>query len=244
MTGSCRTGLITAQHGWGYDCRTYAPWQPLMPTRWELRLKNRGYFKESDAKIYKAQDEAGTKAQKILVAHSFGLHLLENDEIENCDLLVIISSFANFHLNDNQQSKKATRRMLMRLKAEPRVVLQDFYAVCTGNMAGTSPVLPEEFIENCNVDLLIADLKRLDEIRADLNKIAAVKSILILHGRNDAIVNIEAGKQLHERLPGSVLAINEEAGHALPLTHPQWCLDQIFTTIGNANVTSPSKTSA
>jgi hypothetical protein len=228
MIGTGSTGIITAQHGWGYDWRTYASWSPALPAQWQLTLKNRGYFKESSEKIIAPLKSPRQNARQILVCHSFGLHLLESDEIKKSDLLVIISSFANFHLNDNPQSKKAIKRMIMRLTCDPHSMLQDFYAACTGETAGSASPLPEQFMENCNLELLITDLKKLDHAQVDLNKIDAAKSILILHGGKDAIVPVEAAKQLHERLTGSALSINQDAGHALPLTHPQWCLEQIF----------------
>jgi pimeloyl-[acyl-carrier protein] methyl ester esterase len=229
MTVTCRTGSITAQHGWGYDGRTFASWQPLLPSQWNLRLKNRGYFKEVSDRVLHSSQGLEKSPQQILVCHSFGLHMLERKEIEQADLLVIISSFANFHVNDNPVSKKSIKRMIKRLTSEPRAVLQDFYAGCTGESTENASVLSDDFVKNCDVELLIADLKKLDQASLDLSKLCAAKSILLLHGVNDSIVPVEAAKQLHERLPASTLAIHEEAGHALPLSHPQWCLEQIFS---------------
>jgi hypothetical protein len=231
MTDRPSTAIITAQHGWGYDWRTYAAWQPVLPAQWQLTLKNRGYFKESAEKIIAPLESPGKQAWQILVCHSFGLHLLQADEIEKADLLVIISSFASFHVNENAQSKKAIKRMIMRLTSEPRVVLQDFYAACNGEKEGRVAPLPDQFMENCNLELLIEDLKKLDQAQVELSKIGAAKSILILHGGKDSIVPVEAAKQLHELLPGSFLVIHEKAGHALPLTNPQWCLEQIINYV-------------
>jgi pimeloyl-[acyl-carrier protein] methyl ester esterase len=224
MTDRTDTGIVTAQHGWGYDWRTYAGWQAHLPAQWQLTLKNRGYFKDTTEKIIAPLKSPETHAWQVLVCHSFGLHLLNAEEIERADLLVIISSFGNFHIAENAQSKKAVKRMIKRLALEPLPVLQDFYAACTGESAS----LPDNFLDNCNLELLIADLKELDSAQAELSKIGAAKSILILHGAKDAIVPVKAAQQLYELMHGSFLAINETAGHALPLSNPEWCLEQIF----------------
>ena len=219
------TGCITAQHGWGYDWRTYSSWQTLVPEAWQLTLRNRGYFKETNDRKFGANESNEKNKKEILVCHSFGLHLLDSNEIAAADQLVIISSFANFHVNENPLSKIAIQRMVKRLSSEPRAVLQDFYGACFGQPPSA---VSEEFMQNCDLDLLISDLKKLNEARLDMGKISVAKSILILHGTRDEIVPVKAAKQLHERLPGSKLLLHPEAGHALPLTHAQWCIDNIF----------------
>lgn len=227
ITDQRTTYAITAQHGWGYDWRTFATWQPEVPQNWRLILKNRGYFQNTSDKTFASSETEQQATKKILVCHSFGLHLLSPEDVQKSDLLVIISSFEHFHVNNNPLSKIAITRMIKRFESEPQTVLQDFYAACTGD----AKPLPDGFTQSCDIPLLVEDLKILNQAHVNLSAIEKAKSTLILHGGKDRIVPLDAAKQLNKKLSGSVLSVNDEAEHALPITHTRWCLDAIYEAL-------------
>ena len=51
--------------------------------------------------------------------------------------------------------------------------------------------------------------------------------VLVLHGRRDAIVPIEASYQLASLLPDVELIVAEDAGHVPTVTRPAWVAERI-----------------
>jgi hypothetical protein len=58
----------------------------------------------------------------------------------------------------------------------------------------------------------------------------AIPLIQILHGMDDMIVSSDKADLLHNQLPNSRLTKLAGAGHALPFTHTQWCIEQIVNS--------------
>ena len=68
--------------------------------------------------------------QRLLILHSFGLHLCPIATIQQADQVVIFSSFLCFHPEDprrNRRSKRVVGRMSDRFQTHPLEVLQQFW---------------------------------------------------------------------------------------------------------------------
>lgn len=68
---------------------------------------------------------------------------------------------------------------------------------------------------------LLRDLDLRDRVRD------CAAPTLLLHGTDDRIIPIAAADWLHRHLPTSLLIAKPEAGHDLPLRHPDWVADQV-----------------
>jgi TAP-like protein len=248
---------ILAQHGWAFESSIWGCWREVLPDGWRLSTADRGYFhspglvndgqclvagnhgqdsKENhqDRKSFEDSQQAWVsqgknRALQILAAHSFGLHWLSPSSIGFADLLVIISGFEQFHESENALSRRAIRRMLVRLGSDYSAVLKDFYAACFG--AAMPLFISSNLDLPCDLKLLTADLRQLDCGRVCMDDLLLAKSILILHGERDSVAPVWLAHSLHNRLPGSRLVIHPSAGHALPFTDPEWCLRQLEPTL-------------
>ena len=236
MTGTVK---IVAQHGWAFAPLIWASWRQFLPAGWQLQAWDRGYFSglpEQPGPNTLDSAQGGSKnspvcargAQapfQVLIAHSFGLHLLSGDAITSADLLVIISGFEHFHESPRAGSRRAIGRMLARLDRDYEAVLSEFYARCFNDKPPLA--LPLGRVSLPDLALLSADLRRLDEGSACLNDLSGARSILLLHGEKDVIVPANLGVALGDKLPGSRLILHPESGHALPFTHQMWCIAAI-----------------
>jgi len=207
---------VLLQHGWAWDASCFSAWQSTVPGAFRLAAADRGYF---------GSPALSPARPQLVVAHSFGLHLLAPEYLDRARLVVIIGGFRSFHPEEGAASRRSQRliaRMRQRLRREPEDLLRDFYARC---------FYPEEspFVAPASPDLglLGQDLEKLDTHTLDLEPLAAVERLLLLHGSRDCIVPLERATRLHRELSASSLQIIEGAGHALPFTHAPQCWEFI-----------------
>jgi pimeloyl-ACP methyl ester carboxylesterase len=156
--------------------------------------------------------------------------LVPESLLDGSDLLVIIGGFVHFHDGtdrDTRISKLAVRRMIQKLDREPKQVVADFYENCG---------LPENYAAAQvarlkNLALLKSDLELLDQSAFGQKQLLKPKEILILHGEQDSIAPVHHAATLKKLRPDAVVAIHSEASHALPYDYPEWCLQQIESSL-------------
>ncbi|MDZ7680616.1 MAG: alpha/beta hydrolase [Fodinibius sp.] len=206
-------------HGWAFDRRFWEPWHHHLSELGDFRAYDRGYFGNSQ------NIEEQTSADKIvLITHSFGLHLVEDWLFEQADLLVICGGFLYFHpyaAQYKRRSRLILQEMINNLEVKPKEVLRKFYQNCYAPQDA-----PEIAFEGLNQQLLLNDLRRLQNSDLDQQKLKKADKICILHGSDDHIVPNKKGRQIYTQLQrkGQYFEI-KDAGHALPSTHHQQCLE-------------------
>jgi pimeloyl-ACP methyl ester carboxylesterase len=231
------------QHGWGFDSTIWHPWLSVLEPQHEVLNLDRGYFGRKFSPLVNASQNAAparrtartptSKPIRIVVSHSFGLHLLTHETLRACNVLVIISGFARFISAGDTLLRRSYKQMKSRLITDHKALLQDFYSSCF--QAHEQHRLVSE--PTADLELLSTDLDRLGKSNLfEAEQLDAgpgdsspplAQSILILHGRNDTIVALAKAEELHERLPGSVLRVHNSANHALPFLEETWCMQQI-----------------
>ena len=221
---------IYAQHGWACDSSAWQIWHPYLPEEWVFETAERGYF--GRPATHSPMWPVETSALRIVVAHSFGLHLIAPDILRAADALVIISGFKRFHITDKAASVRAVRRMQLRLRDDATGLLQEFYDQCYGKHS-FEPSKPVEIPKPVG-HVLANDLELLNTSIVAQSELARIPTIAILHGDADAVVPTVHAVQLAELLPNnSSLVFCKGAEHALPFTHPAWCIEQIRMLLAN-----------
>lgn len=235
--------------GWALSASDYKLW--LQPY-WDINPANiniieRNYFNQLDNKqtnIIKTQDNQhidnyltlleSNRNPLIVIAHSLGLHFVPAKIVEQSKLLVIISSFAKFYSNDLNEHKyelKIIKRMKTQLKNNPQLLLSEFRKNCGLPIVTDYQDLNPQKI---NYNQLNNDLEFLELVSLDLSALKVIPNVLIMHGRNDKIINVNKAWQLKTYFETNLksttvkLLINIEANHALPILQTQFCLDKIL----------------
>jgi pimeloyl-[acyl-carrier protein] methyl ester esterase len=208
---------INFMHGWGFGGEVWQDW--AMPSLGEVTYNKleRGYFGHA-----KMNCEPIPHRPRILIVHSFGLHIAPKELFTKIDLLVIISSFGTFLSNaeDNRAKKRSLAAMQRKFLKAPEEVLADFYGACGIKSEKYSPLIK---FDNVNLPLLEADLHLLGTSSFDLNMLSLIPRILLLHGENDSIVNLSQSEDMQRKLSNSHLFAIPEGEHALPILQSVEC---------------------
>lgn len=197
------------QHGWGLSSSCFFKWKDLLKDH-ILNLPDRGYFgNRLDIESFKSN------RKKILVSHSFGLHLFSDSLLKKADYLIIISGFSGFHPKDKKGKRRSS--MLMRLMkkkilTQPEKMLNEFYN--GHSLIGKKDIVPDK-------ELLYKDLESIDEYEVNINAIKKINNVLILHGKNDMVVPYSRALFLKDRIPGAKIIGYEKSDHALPFTNTE-----------------------
>lgn len=199
------------QHGWGFTSNMWDIWKKFVPEQVKLHPLDRGYFKQALI----TDEFSQFTYDKVLVVHSFGLHLAPERLMSQADFICIISGFKQF------DKKNSLQLMKKRLQTEPKDVLSSFYKKNLDKI--TYPIPIPASIDS---QLLYDDLKCLETSDLDIS-IIREKKILILHGANDAIVPLQKGEELHKLLPNSKMIVVEGGEHGLPISHASECCKMI-----------------
>ena len=229
---------IITYHGWGFGRTCWNDWlEQFREQGHRFNTFDRGYFdKASQAEEHRptnvlsfadnAVSDLGKTSQRILLLHSFGLHLCPIETIQKAEQVVIFGSFLCFHPEEprlNRRSKRVVGKMGDRLQTHPIEVLQQFWANC---YAPVSSVEKRELRE-VNVPLLHQDLERLNTVTIEENSpllmaLRQVPALTIIHGEADQIVPLSQGATLADAVSAPLITV-PDAGHALPFSHPDQC---------------------
>ncbi len=187
-------------HGWGLDASL---WDGLRRALAPLESVawDRGYFGRPR--------EQAIDEPVLAVGHSLGSLLLAAHPPPGGIGLIAINGFDRF-AGDDAVPPRVTDRMRQRFAEAPHEVLDAFRARC-----GAAP-----FAGPIDVQRLADDLELLGT--ADATGVA--RPLLVLHGGADPILPSGMRAAVFAGARRETLA---DAGHLLPLTHPDWCADRI-----------------
>lgn len=216
---------VIAIHGWAFDRNCWKGWRDLLPANTDFSCYDRGYFSHPFSTGFN-----GNRRRRILLLHSFGLHICDRELLESADLVAVFGGFRMFHpvtAQFRRRSRLILQRMKQKLPEQPDVVLNEFWRNTY------YPVEPPRIDHvNQNVGLLLEDLELLGRSELDIKCIGIAKKFCILHGSKDRIVPKAKGRELFNLLydRASYLEV-KNAGHALPMTHSDQCWSFIKTNI-------------
>lgn len=215
---------IIAFHGWAFSGSYWEPWAERLSDFGHFQSYDRGYFNKP------REIEITSSNYSILIAHSFGLHFIDEKLFEQADLLVITGGFLHFHpyaAQYKRRSRLVLREMINNMEVKPEEVLKQFYQNCYA---------PQEYngreINEINHQLMLDDLQKLQTSQLDAELLKKAGKICILHGSEDHIVPKKKGREIYTQLSEKARYFEiKDAGHALPFTHHQQCLDFILPEI-------------
>ncbi|HEY9646175.1 MAG TPA: hypothetical protein V6C88_07395 [Chroococcidiopsis sp.] len=230
--GLKKIGIETAEaiayHGWGYESSCWAEWAARLATLGiSLAAADRGYFGPPSAPAF------GNADYRIILAHSYGLHLCPLEQLQQADLLVIFSSFVEFHPSEpraRRRSQRVLEQMIQACQHDSQTVLQQFRLQC-GETAEQVAQLPQV----SDHELLNRDLQELHHSHINVNHLQRIPAVMIFHGAADRIVPIGQGRDLATQITAQIAAhgahadCNEiqDAEHCLPFSHIEVCWQRL-----------------
>lgn len=221
---SCLLKEVIAFHGWGFDRRCWHFWQEqFRQLGYDFQAFDRGYFGDS------FQPEFNSSASwKIILIHSFGLHLCPIELLLQADLLIAFNSFLSFHPQskvEQRRSKLVLQQMIRQFEQTPEVVLQNFYSQAAYSQ-------PQCNFQIINYQLLLQDLQRLNEVELDAVCLEPIPKILVFYSSGDRVVAASQTQEFLTELPQSCELISiAQAGHTLPFTHAAECWSEIQSAL-------------
>ena len=170
----------------------------------------------------------------ILMGWSLGGMLsieLANHLKDQCQALVLINATAKFcKANDTAHGfeEKYIKALKLGLRQDKKKALRGFYEIASFPHSIKRNELQNwiDAVESIPIKHLSQGLDYLlkTDLRLTVKKI--YQPTLIIHGKQDAVVPIEAGRWLKENIPHATMISHETEGHGLPLREPRWILDK------------------
>lgn len=203
-------------HGWGFGPAFWDAFRGALPEV-PMMAADLGYFGPPSF--------LRLDGPVVVVGHSTGALLALRSPPPDCMGLVAINGFDHFVALDGAAgvAPRLLDRMITRLPQDPVATVADFRRRC----GDTSPFgLPEPTRLGEHLQLLRT---------ADERQRAATWTQPLLHlaGDRDPILPPELRAQAFARAPRLAHASHAEAGHLLPVTHPEWCARQLRDWLHN-----------
>lgn len=146
--------------------------------------------------------------------------------------MILISSTAKFITGDNWTSDVppgVLRAMSRKFKRDPRAVLETFFQNVALPFTETKETISLKFKKASAMNPLVLSAGLEYLFSADLRSVASKLNIpaLIIHGKEDAIIPMEAGMGLKKPLPISEIRLYDNYGHGLPWQNPRAVAEDI-----------------
>jgi len=206
---------IIAFHGWAHDVHCWDSLKLYFPDEIRLTTWDRGYFGLPNEIV----GFQATTSPKILIAHSFGLHFIPEELIQQADGIVFCSTFVSFG------KEKILKRMHDSMKTNMGYVLSQFHANCAYPLQSDWR-MPRNF----SGKLLLDDLEQLSTSIFDPEKIKTDLPLLMLSGDSDRIVDKENIHNLAKLLAMNVVTV-PKSGHGFIYTRPEITANHILKFI-------------
>jgi hypothetical protein len=202
-----RRGIVLC-HGWGFAPDSLAELERSINALSARVVKfDLGYFGRAAA----PRLDPGT--EWIAIGHSFGFPYLLAQPVRWA-AAVAIAGFTRFRAAPARREDRWIAEMRRRIAVDPARVLRDFYAAC--GLSGRSvPGEPDRA-------RLSDDLAALERANPLLPRIP----VLALAARRDGIVAGEVTEAAFSA-PDATIRWNDDAAHALGITHAAWCAERI-----------------
>ena len=208
-------------HGWGEDSRI---WEGLAKclSGYNHHFIDLGFIGEESENDSKAQTAVPISDSAIFVSHSLGtLWILNHIPLEKISALAAINGFGRFTDFAGNDVLKIMAKSLQRNKI---LQLEMFWKNC--NFPENMQQMYKPMLNGNVLSQGLEWLSTWDQYGKLQELIARGVPVLSLGGEKDKILPPNIMRTHWENL-GVNLVMNEQAGHALPLTHPEWCAEKI-----------------
>ena len=196
---------IITQHGWGLDKSFWDSYKVgFQKNQWHWQDNERGYF-SSNVNQSKWIKNNLNNGHKMVLCHSLGSHLIQENLLDTASHIIFINSFNNFLPSSNKRnfiyrSLKRMEKKIISFEAED--MLKEFI-----NRSFSPNDLNIKFqnmfyqnIKTINNKLLLNDLKKLYKEKNSLKSFKKNCNVIIINSKNDLILDKDSRNDFIELL--------------------------------------------
>ncbi len=195
-------------HGWCCDSLYWDRWKNYFEENgWQWDSNERGYGRINpiNFKWYKNNKNSRARSKEIIIAHSLGFHLIEEETLQKASAIILINSFGKFVSKEksDRKLKLSLKIMLSKIGSE-----NEYEMIKNFHSQATSP----NKICKTNSNIMKTGLTNLGraKLKEDINYIINCKMLpkginkntpfLIIEGEEDLIISDSARSNLRSDL--------------------------------------------
>ncbi len=196
---------VITQHGWGLD---QSFWDndkvEFQKNGWHWQDNERGYYSKNVNQSKWIKNNLKNQI-KMVLCHSLGFHLIQENLLDEASHVVFINSFNNFLPPSKKRSLiyrslKRMEKKIISFKAD--VVLKEFIhrSFLPNNMTMNFQNMFYKNIGGLNYDLLLNDLKKLYTNKNYMKSFGKNCNVIVINSKNDLILDQESSNNFIELL--------------------------------------------
>jgi len=196
---------VITQHGWGLDQSFWDSYKvKFQKNGWHWQDNERGYFSKNVNQPKWLKHNLNDQI-KMVMCHSLGFHLIQENLLDEASHVVFINSFNNFLPSTNKRnliyrSLKRMEKKIMSFEAE--VMLKEFIYRCffPNNMTIDFQNMFYKNLRSLNNNLLLNDFKKLYIDNNSLRSFDKNCNIIIINSKNDLILDQDSSNNFIDLL--------------------------------------------
>ena len=216
---------VITQHGWGLDQNFWDNYKvEFEKNGWHWQDNERGYFSKNVKQSKFIKSNLNDQI-KMVLCHSLGFHLIQENLLDEASHVVFINSFNNFLPSSKKRnliyrSLKRMEKKIILLEAE--VMLKEFIrrSFLPNTMTINFQHMFYKKLGGLNKNLLLNDLKKLYTDKNCLKSFEKNCNVIVMNSKNDLILDQDSSDNfielLNKRLTKKPTVIElDNQGHCL-----------------------------
>ena len=196
---------IITQHGWGFDKSFWDSYKiEFQKNRWHWQDNERGYFSKNINQSKWPKNDLNDQI-KMVLCHSLGFHLIQENLLDEASHIVFINSFNNFLPSSKKRnliyrSLKRMEKKIMLFEAE--VMLKEFIrrSFLPNNININFQKMFYKKLGRLNNNLLLNDLKKLYTDKNYIKSFEKNCDVIVINSKNDLILDQDSSDNFIELL--------------------------------------------
>lgn len=196
---------IITQHGWGLDQSFWDCYRvEFQNNKWIWQDNERGYFSKN---VYQSKwiKNNPNDQIKMVLCHSLGFDLIQENLLNEASHIVFINSFNNFLPSTEKRNLiyRSLKRMEKKIISfESENMLKEFMrrSFSPNNMPNNFENIFYKNLENLNNNLLLNDLKKLYTDKNSLKSFQKNCNVIVINSNKDLILDKNASANFIELL--------------------------------------------
>ena len=196
---------VITQHGWGLDQSFWESYKDeFQKNGWYWQDNERGYFSKYVTQSKWRKNNLNDQI-KMVLCHSLGFHLIQENILNEASHVVFINSFNNFLPSTKKRDfiYRSLKRMEKKLKSfEAKVMLKEFIirSFSPNNMTINFQNMFYKNLEGLNNNLLLNDLRKLYTDNNSLKSFEKNCNVIIINSKKDLILDQNSSHDFIELL--------------------------------------------